>query len=83
MTYTLAIGGDMLLATVPDGADIAAAVTAEAAKSGFTPPSYGVVVGCTLTNEEPDDGAAVVWASGNAGWVIDEAGMDWKFAIRA
>lgn len=83
MTYTLAIGGDMLLATVPDGGDIAAAVTAEAAKSGFIPPAYEVEPGCTLTDEEPDGGATVVWASGNAGWVIDETGVDWKFAIRA
>ena len=28
-TYTLAIGADMLLATVPDGSDIEAAVLAE------------------------------------------------------
>jgi hypothetical protein len=54
MTYTLAIGADMLLATVPDGGDIAASVQASMA-SIHGDIEFDTFSGCTLTDDEPDD----------------------------
>ena len=82
-TYTIAIGADMLLATVPDGCDIHAAVKTWADESGFdmTTP-YDIIRYCTLTDQEMDEDAYdVVWKSGNAGWLTDETGSDWLFAV--
>ena len=82
-TYTLAIvDGEMLMATVVDGGDIDAAVEAEASMARIDPPKFDAVYGCTLTNNEPEDGE-YVWKSGNQGWIIDENGREWKYAVRA
>ena len=82
MTYTLALGADMLLATVPDGADIEDAVRLEADQSGFEAPEFQAVEGCILTDDEPEDPDSIVWVSGNCGWIMDDAGRVWRFAIR-
>ena len=77
-TYTLAIGADMLLATVPDGGDI----VSEIAKDMDTPPEYILHTGCILTDAEPADDSTIVWESGNEGWIFDETGRDWRFAVK-
>ena len=84
--YTLAIGADMLIATVPDGEDIHAAVSREAADNNLGGDlAYQTIDGCTLTDEDVDAGSGVVlvWQSGNDGWICDETGKDWRFAIQA
>ena len=82
-TYTLAIGADMLLATVPDGSDIEAAVLAECAKSGIADiPSYDTECGVILVDDPVDD-AEIVWHSGNSGWLFDSTGETRRFAVRA
>lgn len=79
-TYTLAIGADMLLATVPDGGDIASAVQAEAIKARIDAPPYDAFSGCTLTNIYLPD-HDLIWHSGNSGFITDENGVDWLYAI--
>jgi hypothetical protein len=81
-TYTLAIGSDMLLATVVDGADIDAAVAAYCVEANCDPIEFEVKTGCTLTDHEPETGE-IVWHSGNSGWIFDDAGETRKFATRA
>ena len=86
-TYTLAIGADMLLATVPDGDDIHAAVKAECAghiditdiRDNLT-----IVRGCTLTdsNDYDPEYHDLIWSSGDSGWIFDETGADWRYAIK-
>lgn len=84
-TYTIAIGADMLLATVPDGDDIHAAVQAWADETGFdmTTP-FDIVPGCTLTDSDEFDGEHYdyVWKSGDSGWLMDETGADWRYAVK-
>jgi hypothetical protein len=82
-TYTIAIGADMLLATVPEGDDIHAAIKTWADETGFdlaTP--YDVIRHCTLTDQEMDeDFYDVVWKSGNSGFLMDETGSTWTYAV--
>jgi hypothetical protein len=83
-TYTLAIGDGLLLATVPDGADIDAAVETECNLARIKPPKYETIEGCTLTDELSDelvDEIELVWASGSCGWLMDEIGNTWRYAI--
>jgi hypothetical protein len=82
-TYTLAISAGMLLATVADGGDINAAVNAECVKSLSEAPEFEAISGCTLTDDEPCDRDAIVWDSGWHGWIFDEDGGGWRFAVRA
>jgi hypothetical protein len=82
-TYTLAFGGDLLLAAVPDGGDVAAAVAREAGDAFTGVPAYTTVTGCILTNRRPDDGAMIVFESGSAGWLSDdENDCIWRYAVR-
>jgi hypothetical protein len=83
-TYTLAFGGDLLLATVPDGGDVAAAVARESGDAYIGEPAYTTVTGCILTNRRPDDDAMIVFESGDAGWLSDDKNdCIWLYAVRA
>lgn len=85
-TYTLAIGGDMLLATVVDGGDITDQLEEFEAPEGgprFKAGDYEVITGCILTDDKPEDADRIVWHSGNCGWICDTSGRNWRFAIRA
>jgi hypothetical protein len=76
-TYTIAIGSDMILATVPDGGDIATAASVD----GYT-GEYEVITGLTLSDALPE-GADAVWVSGNGGWLFLPNGNTATFAYRA
>ncbi len=82
-TYTIAIGADMLLATVPDGEDIHAAVERFAEETGYTMTTpFDVIRHCTLTDERLDEEFYdIAWKSGNSGWLIDETGSTWLYAM--
>jgi hypothetical protein len=83
-TYTLAIGADMLLATVPDGDDIHAAVQALIDENQIEAGTrYDVIPGCVLTDMEFDEEYYdYIWKSGNSGWLMDETGADWRYAVK-
>ncbi len=80
-TYTVATVNGMIVATVPDGEDIAAAVAAEAKNIGSEFGEYAVETGLTLTDTLGEDEE---WElkSGTEGWLIDESGKDWAYAVR-
>ncbi len=83
--YTLAIGADMLLATVPCGQNIVAAVAREwamIASEDDEIPEFEVIHGCVLTNDATEGDDCIVWKSGNSGWIIDENGTTWRHAVR-
>ena len=75
--FTIAIGADMLLATVPDGGDIDTAARAD----GYT-GEYETIAGLTLSDELPE-GAAAVWISGNSGWLFLPSSDTARYAYRA
>jgi hypothetical protein len=82
-TYTLIIAENYLLTTIPDGSDIEAAIEAAVADARIEREDrYDVVPGCVLTDDEPEDDAAIAWRSGGNGWTMDESGQDWRFAVR-
>ena len=89
-TYTLAIttprdgSTELLIATVPDGQDIYAAVRREMdAQQVDDDVEYRTVSGLTLTNDAPEDAARVVWGpSTECGWLIDESNRIWRYAVK-
>jgi len=83
-TYTLAIGADMLLATVPDGDDIHAAVQALIDDNQIEADTkYDVIPGCVLTDMEFDEEHYdYIWRSGHGGFLMDETGADWRYAVK-
>ena len=78
-TFTIALGanGNMLLATVPDGGDIDAAVRNEPYEG-----EYEIITGLTLSDELPE-GVDWVWKSGNSGWLFLPNGETANYAYRA
>ena len=88
-TYTLAITTNydlpMLLASCPDSGDIDAAVQAEHCwgEDPADEPSWTAVEGVTLTDDAPEDEARIVWGpSPERGWLIDESGRTWRYAVK-
>ena len=81
-TYTIAIGADMLLGTVVDGGDIKAAI-AEQSDASAQDIEFTTVSGLILTDDEPTNSDAIVWHSGNSGWLFDGEGNDRRFAVHA
>lgn len=84
-TFTIAYTTDsgVLLACVPDGADIEAAVAREMEKIGSSDdtPDYTVARGLTLTDEFKDTDRTIY--SGYAmGWLTDENAVAYKYAVR-
>ena len=82
-TYTLVFCNDLLLvATVPDGGDIEAAVKAEE-KNGnveFNEDDLTYYKGVTLT-DDPEDDDEIIYSGTSCGWLIDEAGTAYEYAV--
>ena len=80
-TYTLAIADGVLFACLPDGADIAAAITdATATNYGFG-LSLDIVRGATLTDTAgPHD--EIVWREGPDSELLDTQGRPYRYAVR-
>jgi hypothetical protein len=74
---------DAELATVPDGGDISALIAEEEHKVRELLTDFKLTTGCKLTDDEPEDRDTIVWHSGNGGWIMDETGRDWNYAVRA
>lgn len=90
-TYTIAMtkpasdSSSLLLAIVPDGADIDGAAQKEIADNRLDangPVEYVTVPGLTLTDDEPEDEDRIVWKGHSCGWLIDEMGRTYEFAVR-
>ena len=82
-TYTIAYSG-LLYACVPDGDETALKVEiaeqrkqAEQADVTFGPVT--IERGLILTNDEPENPRRIVWC----GWLADENGTAYEYAIRA
>jgi hypothetical protein len=80
-TYTIAMWNDALVACIPDGQDVNSAVAAEAKKANIPEmTATKVVSGLTLTDTE-EDGDDVIYSGVAMGWLSDEAGRTYKYAV--
>ena len=81
-TYTIVFWNDLLVATVPDGGDIDAAVSAEAERSGCPEmEATSIESGLTLTNDVID-GDEVMYSGVALGWLENERGENFRYAVR-
>lgn len=82
ITYTIIVSHDMLIGTVLDGADIAVA-TASALSDAELEQDETLYTesGLTLT-DTPEDGDEEVWSGTRMGWLSDENGCGFLFAVR-
>lgn len=83
MTYTIATMNDIVIATVPDGCDIYAAV-AEEAELADIDIDFGdidVTEGVTLTDEEEEGDKIVFRAGPYTGYLLDEQGRPYALAV--
>jgi hypothetical protein len=81
-TYTIALWYDLLIATVPDGADMDAAVAAERERAAIPEmTATSVYKGLVLTND-PLEGDEVVYSGTRNGCLFDEASKPYQFAVR-
>lgn len=79
-TYTLVHRGPQLIAVVPDGGDIAKAVAAEEKRLGMSLKGYNAKSGLILVDTIPV-GATVFWRKHGLGWIRDETGRAWRYAV--
>lgn len=81
-TYTIATTSEgMLVACVPDGSDVDAAIEKMADECGVG--DFGDVAlteGVTLTDEEID-GDVTVYSGSQMGWLSDSAGVNYMHAV--
>lgn len=83
-TYTAAFFDSLVIATVPDGGDIDAAIKdyEEAAGAAFDEDEIFVETGLTLT-DDPEDTDEIVFKTGShTGYLVGADGMSYKYAIR-
>lgn len=81
-TYTIAItDAGLLAATVIDGGGINSAIAAaeNEAQADFGPCE--IIDGLTLT-DDPQDGDAIVYAGHVNGFLMDQNGTSWDYAVR-
>jgi hypothetical protein len=81
-TYTIATINDHLIAVVPNGVDIEAAIREEEERAGvtFDTRAVRVISGCTLT-DEINAGDEVIYAGSELGFLTDEEGRRYKAAV--
>lgn len=81
-TYTIAMWNDLLIAVIPDGADLEAAIAAEREKAA-TPEMTATAThsGLTLT-DDPESDDDIVYSGYKMGWLTDETGKSFYYAVR-
>lgn len=79
--YDIAFIGDWLMATVPHGADIVAATKATCSKGGVDFSEPTVIEGVHLT-DEPRDTDQIVYSGMQMGWLEDETGRTYQYAVK-
>lgn len=84
-SYTIAYSTEtgMLVACIPDGGDMDAAIAAEGQKAGisFDIDDLTIEDGLTLADEAPE-GADIRYSGQSMGWLSDEAGRSFEMAYR-
>lgn len=82
-TYTIATLNDVVIAIVPDGGDIYAAVADEAERAGIEIDfdDLDVIEGVTLVDEEKEGDEVVFRAGPHTGYLMDEEGRWWSMAV--
>ena len=97
-TYTIAYtkpesdgGISRLIATVPERGDVYATVKAAVRQeqldlideSGKAPAiAWDAVSGLVLTDDEPPDESRIIWQGQDRGWLMDENGKTYQYAVR-
>jgi hypothetical protein len=69
-----------LIAVVPDGGDVAAVVAAEEHCMGQSLAGYQTQSDLALVDAIPT-GATVFWRGHGMGWIKDETGRAWRYAV--
>lgn len=82
-TYTIAMDGDMLIACIPDGEDLDAAILMQTDAADCPLTASAVYTGLTLTDDEPEDRSRIVYSGHEMGWLTEEDGTPRDYAIRA
>lgn len=81
-TYTIAFWNDLLIATIPDDGDLDAAVKAESERASIPEmEATSVETGLILT-DETEDGDEIVYSDTRTGWLIDENGKTYRYAVK-
>lgn len=80
--YDLAFFGDLLIACVPHGDDIEAAVRKECSRATIDYQEPRIIEGVYLINDPPRDGDEVVHSGGKLGWPIDINGNFCNYAVK-
>lgn len=79
--YTIAYVGDVLLAVVPDGADIRAAIADEERRANETFHDVEIESGLTLTNDRDDGKIIFSSPNGRCGQISDATGKRYDYAV--
>ncbi|MCJ2015772.1 hypothetical protein [Methylobacterium sp. J-076] len=80
-TYTLAIADGVLFACLPDGGDVAAAITEATTVNYGAGLSLDIVRGTVLT-DATGPGDEVVWCESSDSELLDEEGRRYRYAVR-
>jgi hypothetical protein len=80
-TYTLAFNGDLMVACIPDGADM------QSALDNYDDVLYvsdvAITTGVTLTNTMPDDESSIIHSGHECGWLTNANGsVSYDYAIK-
>lgn len=80
--YDLAFFGDLLIACVPHGADIMEAVRSECRTAGIDFEEPTIIQNVLLT-DNPEDDAEIIYSGTQMGWLTDEDGRSYTYAVKA
>jgi hypothetical protein len=88
MKYTIAIdtAADLLAACVPDGNKWLLVRETNEYTQQSSPdhtPTFQIIPGLVLTDEEPADETRIVWRGHERGWLTNTDGETFQYAIRA
>jgi hypothetical protein len=83
-TYTLAFDRDLLIAVFPDGGDATAEANRQSGSAYNDPLTVTKTIeGVTLTDAVADeDDERIVYSGHKMGWLSDETGRVFKYAVK-
>lgn len=81
-TYTIIVSHEMLIGTIRDGEDVSAATASALAEAELEQDeTLYTESGLTLT-DTPEDWDEEVWSGTSMGWLSDENGRSFLYAVR-